>query len=244
GTERRYRVGGVVIFSDAEIEDQVEPLMLAGASGFTRVGGRLGFIPGTYRAPTQELSVLIGDGFEFTRLKTGRELPTQVRATYTSAARGYETAELAPWDIPGAQAEDGGIPAVTDMRFDMVTSPTQAMRLRKIGGWRARRQKALTGVAPPSAFRMVAGATVTVALPAPFTALGGVYEVQGLHPAASLVGDDEGVALRCPVQLLELGPEPYTWDAEAEEEEIVEEAFDATRTGIGLPGPLSATTGP
>uniref|UniRef100_UPI00130047AC hypothetical protein n=1 Tax=Oceanicella sp. SM1341 TaxID=1548889 RepID=UPI00130047AC len=26
--------------------------------------------------------------------------------------------------------------------------------------------------------------------------------------------------------------------------EIVEEAFDATRTGIGLPGPLSATTGP
>ena len=242
--EPRYRVAGVLIFEGAELEDQLGPLIAAGASAFTRVGGKLGLVPGAYVDPSQTLTDLIGDGFEYQRLKRGRDLPTQVRCTYISAARDYEAAELIPWDIPGAQAEDGGVPAILDLRLDMVTSPTQAMRIRKIEGLRARRQRSITGVAPAAAFDLVAGSGVTVAFPAPYAALNGTFEVQSIHPMASPVGDDGGVALRCPVTVLETSADIFAWDAETEEEEVVDPPeFDTAQSSAALPGEITAYTG-
>ncbi len=243
GSEARYRVSGVLIWSEAEIEDQVEPMMVAGASQFTRVGGRLGILPGAYRAPSYTLDDVLAPGIEFQSLKRGRDLPTRVTSSYTSQGRGYESAQLQPWDIPGAATADGGVPSTLDLRFDMVLSPTQAMRLRKILGLRARRQRSLSCIAPPAAFDLIGGNAVTVDLPAPRSALDGIYELASLHPGVSPVGDDGGVALRCPMTLIETSASIYDWDGATEEEDIVAEDFDATRAGIGLPGAISAQTG-
>ncbi len=243
GTEPRYRCDGVIIWSENELEDQVDPILRAGAARFTRASGRLGLIPGAYETPGYTMTDVLEPGIEYTALKRSRDLPTTVRASYVSADRDYESAALEPWDIPGALAADGGIQVTVEMPFEMVTSPTQAMRLRKILGHRARRQKRLKLVALPAAFDLIGGATVTVNLPSPRAALNGVYEVEETHPGLSPVGDADGVALRIPMVLGEESAAWYAWDETTEEEEIVEEAYSATRSGVADPGAITATTG-
>lgn len=242
GTEPRYRVSGVLAFSDAELEDQLIPLAQAGAGDLIRVGGKLGLAAGAWRPPVHTLTDLLRDGLEFADLKRGRELPTQIRTTYIAANRGYEDAELAPYDIPGALAADGGIDRVTDLALPYVTSPTQAMRIRKIMGRKLRRQKKLTAIAPPTAIDLVPGATATVALAAPFNRFDGVYEVETINPAADLVGAEGGVALRCPIVLVETAADIFDW-FEDEEEAIVGGEVDGSVAALAPPGAITVSTG-
>lgn len=80
GTIPRYEVDGVLVWSEgSEIEDQVTPLAAAGAAEFTRVGGRLGLVPGTYRAPVMTLSNVLDDApLQFRRYRPSTELVTAV----------------------------------------------------------------------------------------------------------------------------------------------------------------------
>ena len=235
GTEPRYRVGGLIRFDETEIEDQVEPLVAAGGGDLTRIAGRLGYVAGAYSTPVYTLTDFLDDEFEFTRLIRGRDLPTQIRTSYVSPARLYDEAELEPWDIPGAQAEDGGVPKVRDLRLPMVQSATQAMRLRKIFGMNARLQKHIIGVAPPDAFECIGGSGVTVALPSPYTAMNGDFKVQAINPAFDYLGES-GVAMRCLITLKQNSSAPYQWDGATEEEDVLEEPFDADRDTVQAPG--------
>jgi len=191
GAEPRYTTNGVLVFREAaEIEDQVLPLAIAGAGDLIRVGGQLAYAPGVYKPPSYTLTSMVKGGHEFTRYRRGRDLPTRIRTTYVAKDRGYESAELTPWDIPGALAEDGNVPNTQSLQLELVTSPTQAMRVRNITGRKARRQKLFRNVAPPTAFNVIAGATADVALAAPYSAFNGTFEVADIHPAFDLIGKD------------------------------------------------------
>ena len=244
GTEARYTCAGTVVWSDGEIEDQLNPMMISGAADFIRVGGKLGYAAGVYRAPTETLTYLLGDGFEFPDMLPGSELVNQLRVSYLSSARGYETAELTPWAIPGAVDADGGVPALKTMDLPFCPSPTQAMRVRKITGLRLRRQERIQGgTLPPEAFDLVGGATATIALPAPYDALDGVYEIEDIHPGLDPIGESGEVAMRLPASLVKHSAVIYDWTPATDEEEVFNVAYDDERSGTADPGAISVTTG-
>ena len=244
GTEKRYICAGTLVFNEGEIEDQLNPMMISGAADFIRVGGKLGYAAGVYREPTETLTYLLGEGFEFPDMLPGSELVNQLRVSYLSAARGYETADLTPWDIPGALAADGGVPAVKTVDLPFCPSPTQAIRVRKITGLRQRRQERIQGgTLPPEAFNLVGGATVTIALPSPYNALDGVYEIEGIHPGLDPIGESGEVAMRLPASLVKHDAAIYAWTPATDEEEVFDEEYDDERTGTANPGALSVTTG-
>jgi hypothetical protein len=244
GSEARYVVAGTVVWSDGEIEDQLNPMMISGAADFIRVGGKIGYAAGVYRAPAVTLTYMLGDGFQFPDMIPGSSLVNELRVTYLSPARGFETAELLPWPIPGALAEDGGLPAVKNLALPFCTSATQAMRVRKIAGERLRRQERIQGgTLPPEAFDLVGGATVTVTLPAPYDVLNGIYEIEGIHPGLDPIGESGEVAMRLPASLVKHSEAIYAWVPATDEEAVFTEPYSSDRAGTTEPGAISATTG-
>ena len=244
GSEKLYRAAGAVVWTDGEVEDQLNPMMISGAADFIRIGGKLGYAAGVYRTPTETMTYLLGDSFEFPDMIAGNELVNRLRVTYLSPARGYETAELTPWDIPGALAEDGGVPAIKTLDLPFCPSATQAMRVRKITGLRLRRQESIDGgTLPPEAFNLVGGATVNIALPAPYDALDGVYEVAGIHPGLDPIGESGEVAMRMPASLVKHSAAIYAWTPATDEEDVYDEVYVEARSGTVEPGAISITTG-
>lgn len=239
GSEPRYPCGGTLQFGDGELEDQLRPLLDAGARRFIRVGGRLGVAPGAYVGSSYTLNDLIEGSMRYSDMKPRADLPTEMRTSYTSAARGYEDAELAPWPIPGAS----GLPQPREQRLAFVQSATQAMRLRKIAGLRAVQQRKLSGVAPPSAADCIAGSVITAALPDPYSAWDATFEVQSTDAAIDPLGEN-AVAMRCPLELLSTGPEIFAWTPATDEEVVVDPPYIEADRGTPMPGTISATTGP
>ncbi|MGJ8561679.1 MAG: phage tail protein [Litorimonas sp.] len=244
GQEARYTCAGTILFSDGEIEDLLIPMMVSAAADFIRVGGKLGYASGVYRAPTVRLDYLLGDGFQFPDMVPGDQLVNQLRVSYLSSSRGYQTADLQPWDIPGALEADGGLAAVKTLDLPFCASATQAMRVRKIIGLRLRRQeKIIGGTLPPEAFDLIGGATAEIALPSPYDALDGVYEIGSIHPGLDPIGESGEVAMRLPASLTKHSADIYAWTPATDEEDIFDEFYDDTRTGILPPGEISITTG-
>lgn len=242
GSEPRYTATGALVFADGEIEDQVNPLFLSGAADPVRIGGQLAYAAGAWRAPAVTLDYLLGSGFEAPDMIPGDQLVNELRVSYLSPARGYETAELAPWPIPGALTADGGIPAPRTLDLPFCGSPTQAMRVRKITGLRLRRQDRLNGgELPPEALELVAASTATLSLPAPYDALDGIYEVEAIHPAFAPLGEDGGVAMRMPAQLVRHNAAIYGWVAADDEEPVIDEPWVGTRKGVPPPGAISVS---
>jgi hypothetical protein len=238
GTESRYPVGGILTFSRAELEDQLQPLADAGGSQLFREAGKLGIVPATWNASAYTLTDLIGDGYEFRALAPGRDLYTHVRTYYTAVDRDFETAEYGEWPIPGAT----GAARTFEQQLSFVTSATQAQRLRKIQGLRLQSQKSLVGVAPPEMVDILPGATVTVAISGR-SRLDGTYQLINAHPAAAPVGDDGGVALRVPFEMVETSAATFAWDETTEEEAVENGDFDEDFASVADPGTVSTTTG-
>lgn len=241
GNEKRYTIGGTVVWSDAELEDQLGPLFLAGAAQPIRVGGKLGIAPGAWEEPSYTLTDIMEGGFEYVGTTDGDSMKTQLRVSYTSAERLYEDAELEPWNIPGALAADGGLPSVGELDLGFAGSATQAMRVRKIEGLRMRRQRTFSLVAPPTALKLIGGSTLTVELPAPWDRFDGTYEVLSTNPSLDLVGES-GVAMRVGLTVLRTYADIYAWDA-SEEEDIEAVEFDADRPALTPPTNLIAFNG-
>lgn len=240
GTIPRYEVNGVVVFSPGvELEDQVQPIAMAGASRFVRVGGKLGLVPGIYSPPVMTLTEYLADApLAFTRYRPGDDLVTSVSATYVSPDREYEDAETPNFNLPGALIEDGG--QGRHGRFDLrlVTDYRQAERVAKILGLRTRMQKAVNGAFPPKAFDLVGGSTVELDLPAPYLARNGVYEVEEANPSLDLLGTDGGVAMRVGLKLRETTPEVYAWNPSTDEMDVATEGFDPTIPVVMPPGEI------
>lgn len=243
GTEKRYTTNGVIIWNgEREIEDQVSPLVAAGGGNLISAGGSLGYASGEYRAPIYTVSdVLSGQPFRFERLKPGRDLPRAIRAEYISPARDWQSAELQPYAVPGGEAPDGSDEGVERLPLETVTSATQAMRLQKMRAMKAGAQRRLTCELPPSAFDLLAGATVHVYLPNGSDPRNGEYEITTLHPASWLESED-GVAMRIPVEMRENSEAIYAWES-SEEQEIITPGFTPIDLQLQPPQSPVATTG-
>lgn len=243
GTEPRYCCDGLLTWNDSEIEDQIGPLLEAGAGGITRIGGQIGMIPGAWQEPEITITdVLDDDGLTFDVLVPGEDLATAVRGKYMSADD-WEMADAGVYIVPGAQAADGGLEVIQDIELGMVTSATQAQRLLKIRAWLQRMQKKIACVLPPDAFQAVGGTNIRVNWPAPYSAMNGAYAIQSIHPALDLVGDD-GVAMRCPVEMTETTAAIWAWDPATEERDVQKaDVTIVSRKSLPPPGAVYTDTG-
>jgi hypothetical protein len=242
GTEPRYPLSGVVVFDGSELYTLVQPMLACGGARLTKSGGQLGVVPAAPRTTAVTISDSL-EGFSFSSLLEDASLVTELRVNYSPFARGGESAELTPWEIPGALAADGGQPSVKTLDLSMVSSATQAQRLRNIFGKTARLQRVVSLVAPPSALKAVSGSVIDLDLIAPYgTYANGLYEVQSIGAAVHIVSED-GVAMRCPVSLQEYSDSVYDWNPATDEEAVVHVAYDSQRDGVAEPGALSVTSG-
>lgn len=239
GTEPRYRAAGTIVFSEGvELEDMLEPILMAGASKLTRIGGKLAVIPATLKTPADTVTSVI-DSLKVDWLKPSKELPTRILGSYISPARGYEDADLPPYEIPGAQAADGGVVKTRSLKLSMVESPTQAQRLIKITAYDARRQKMISTTLPPSNINLISGSEATVDFPTEYAAINADYEIISITPQIDV--SSEGVTLRSTVEMLIVDDLGLSWVPATDEVDIYDEFFDLSDDDIAPPGLISTT---
>jgi hypothetical protein len=240
GTEKRYTTGGILAFSTQELHAAIAPLYQAGASYRIRNGGRRSIAPGRYEAPTLTISDFVAPEISIETLRPSRRLATYVRTSFVNKDVGYEDAELEQYEVPGAAAEDGGQPIITNLALDFVVSATQAMRITKIEAHNLRRQLSVKFTAWPETVQLVNGSPVTLDLPG-YEMADGVYRTESIRPLGIAVG--EGVALQCQLSLLEWSDVPYQWTTAEEFEVTTGAQIDVVRSGIVAPASLSFTSG-
>lgn len=239
--EPRYRVAGVIDWSKGELLDLIQPLANAGAGRLAVVGGRLSYVPGAYQAPVYEMTdILEEDGIEFQRLGSRRDVPHALKGTWTSEEQEYETAELAPWLVPGGSAR---IDDVEDLPLPMIPSGTQCQRVTSIEAQRRAAQKELKCTLPPSAAKLIPGSTLVGNLPAPFTRLNGGWQVQEANPGVWLAdGEDGQLAFRVPVSLRQESASIYAWTPSTDERQLITEDLTEETVFTGTVSGLVAQT--
>lgn len=240
GTEKRYRVAGIVVFTTQELHSILSPLYQAGASYRIRLGGKRGVAPGRYEEPVLTLDDYIAPELEFENMRQSRRLTTYMRTTFVNENVGYEDGELEQYTVPGAAAEDGGKPVVTSLPLDFVPSATQAMRITKIEAYNSRRQRSVKFTAFPEAMQLVNGSSVKLDIDG-LELLDGVYRVEGLRPVG--LASDNGMTLRVELNLLEWFEEAYNWTTAEEFEVTTGDSIDVVRSGIIAPTALTFTSG-
>jgi hypothetical protein len=240
----RYEAHGTVAFSDgAELEDQLVPLMDAGAARFVRAGGQLGIVPGCPQDAAVVLTDMLDDQPpQLVRYADRDSLASMAVAKYPARDRAFEMTEAPAFVLSGAAAEDGGLESVIQPEYALVPDHRQVQRLQKIAVMRTRMQRQVAAVFPPVAFEAVAGSWVDLDLPAPYARWSRLYEVESTEPATKIDADD-GVSLRCQMVLREASPDIYAWDAATEEQDVEPFSFNPVVAIPAPPGIVTLTTG-
>ncbi|WP_312530202.1 phage tail protein, partial [Paracoccus sp. (in: a-proteobacteria)] len=244
GYQPRYRCDGILVFGDgAELEDQIQPLLDAGASRLTRIGGKLAMVPCATRLSVKTITDFTdGQPLDLVRWRSSDDLYTEAVARFPAPDRAYESAETPAYVVGGAQAEDGGAAKRLMLDLDFVTDHRQAQRLAKIAVLRSRMQRQVSGEIFPDGFDLVAGSICRLNLPAPYEAWNQKYEVQSIAPAAGM-NDDESITLRLPIVLSETSDAITAWDAAAEEQDVTPGNFDGGAQKVLPPPSVSIVTG-
>lgn len=238
GTEARYRVGGIIVFSRAsELQDQLAPLTSAGAGSLLRVGGNLGYLPGSHSAPDITITDYLRDRpLTFRATQRTRDHPSAIQAKFPDKAAQWESSDLVPIGV--ADDWDGSADGVKSVPLGMVFSATQAMRIQQIMAREYGFQKTLDGVFPPSAILAIAGSVATVALPRLGDARNATYRVTGTDPTAWLDGGG-GVAFAVPMTMTQTDASIYAWDPETDEQDRFVQVF--VPIDLSMPAPVSFT---
>lgn len=241
----RFCVDGVLTWSEgAEIEDQVAPLLAAGASRWMRAFGQLGMLPAVYSDPVGTISeVLSEQEFVFESLRPADELYTQGYANFTFPSRTYESATTPVYKSPGAEVADQTGPNPLKLDLPFVHDYRQAQYVVKIEVQRSRMQKSMSFVAPPECADYLSGANITAAFSAPFSTRNGVYKIEEASPSEDPLGLSGSVALRVPMRVRQEVPGIYAWIPAEEEKDMPEEEFDPTSDELPAPSFLVATSG-
>lgn len=234
--------GTLAFVAGSELEDQVQPLLDAGAARWVRARGQLGVIP----AVAQDISLTITDLLggapaRFTAHASRDSLATHAGGKFIAPDRAYELTDLPVYEVPGALAADGGLAQTIQPQFDMVTDHRQGQWLQAVAARQARRQRTLTAMVPPTAFDVVAGSWVTLSLPSPWTRRSGTYEVESLRPV--FADDEAGVTCQIEVTLREISAGLFAWTPLADEQDVVAYDFDGGLQPIDPPGSIIATSG-
>jgi hypothetical protein len=248
GTQPRYRANGLVIWQDGvEIAQQIAPLLAAGAMGAVAAGGRIHAVPGKYYAPEVTISDrLLDTPLRFSRWAEPDDLVAEMRARYVAPDRDWQLAELPPYVVPGAAAEDGGYSRPGEIDLTFVTDPVQAQRLQKIAALRGRMQRRVELTLHPRNLDLVPGVPVTLALPSPRGAANGTYVVASIDPLAVPLGESGALALQLPTVLVETSAAIFAWTPATDERDVYvpPAPFDGTRAPLDPPGGIVLVTGP
>lgn len=244
GSIPRYCCDGVLVWGDgAEIEDQLEPLLAAGASRLTRIGGKLGIVPGVARESVKTISDFTdGQPVDLVRWRSSDDLYTEAVARFLAPDRAFESADTPAFIVPGAQAEDGGVPKRLTLDLDFVIDYRQAERLAKIAVMRSRMQRQVSAELFPDCFDLVSGSVCDLDLPPPYSGWNRKYEVQNISPAAGL-NDDASVTVRLPAVLVEESDGIWDWNPEAEEQDMRPGNFTGARGRVQPPPAPVLVTG-
>lgn len=244
GTQARYPIGCIVDWSAGEVEQLIEPMVLASLGGLTRVGGRLAAIPGAWQAPEVTLSrALKGQDLVIDGHQPGNEMYSAVRATYVEPAQDWQEADAGAHVIPGAAAEDGGLAREKKVHLECCMDGVQAQRIGQALARIGRRQRRISGLFAPEAIQAVPGANVTLAWPEPYAALNRAYAVETMHPGLDVRGE-QGVALRCPMVIRATGPEDYAWSPATDQRDLAEgKDVPGFVPDLPMPGAITAVSG-
>jgi hypothetical protein len=245
----RYEANGVIVWTGAELVDQVRPIADAGGGDIVRIGGRIGYAAGEHRDALFTVTDIVeSGGIQHAWLRPGRELPVAVKGVFISPERDWQEADLTPVAVAGAEDLNAGDDATLELRLPFVTSATQAMRLQQIMARRLERQRSLSITLWPEAMNAVAGANITLDLTAGFERLNGLWRVVSANPTlwVSEMQEDEDsqeIALRIPVTLEAMSAEVYAWVPETDEQELLNVAFTPVRPVLAAPQNLSVASG-
>jgi hypothetical protein len=244
GTQQRYPIGGVIDWSAGEVERLIEPMVLASLGGLTRVGGRLAAIPGAWQEPEVTLSrALKGQDLVIDGHQPGDQMYSAVRTTYIEPAQDWQEADAGVCEIPGAAAEDGGLPREKKVHLEFCNDGVQGQRIGQALARIGRRQRRISGLFPPEAIQAVPGANVTLAWPEPYAPLNRAYAVESMHPGLDVLGE-QGLALRCPMVLRAAGPEDYDWNPATDQRDLAEgEDVPGFVPDLAMPGVITAVSG-
>ena len=245
--ESRYTANGLIVWNTNELVEQIEPIVSAGAGDLVRIGGKLGYAAGEYRAPLLTITDIVEDGgIDYQVLRPGREVPAAVLCAYIAPERDWQEAELKQLAVTGASTASGES-GVYEMTLSFVTSATQAMRIQQIMARKLAAQRTLGVTLWPEALDVVGGATLDFDLPAGFERLNGEWMVTSANPAVWLseITDDgeQNLALRVPVTLRQTSESIYQWVPATDEQEILDVAFSPVRQAPGAPQNMTATSG-
>lgn len=245
GTIPRFRADGVLAFDEgSELEDQVGPLLAAGAGRWLRAYGQLGVMPAVYTDPVGTITeVLSEQDMVFETWRPGDQLYTEAYATITSPDRAYESATTPTYKVAGAEAADGTGPRPLKLELPFVHDHRQGQYICKIEVMRTRMQKSMSFLAPPETINFLSGANVTLNLPAPYTSRNGVYKIEESSPNEDPMGLSGEVALRNPMSIREESPAIYSWNPATEEQDMEEEVFDFDLSKPAQPSSVSVSTG-
>lgn len=234
--------GTLAFATGSELEDQVQPLLDAGAARWVRARGQLGVIPAVAQDIAMTITDLLGGApVRFTAHASRDSLATHAGGKFVAPDRAYELTDLPVYEVPGALAADGGLAQTIQPQFDMVTDHRQGQWLQAVAARQARRQRTLTAMVPPTAFDVVAGSWVTLSLPSPWTRRSGTYEVESLRPV--FTDDEVGVTCQIEVTLREISAGLFAWTPLTDEQDVVAYDFDGGLQPIDPPGGIIATSG-
>lgn len=242
---KKFSVDGVLTWAEGtEIEDQVGPLLAAGASRWIRAFGQLGIMPATYSEPVGTISeVLREQDMVFESLRPEDELFTEAYAEFTSPGRAYESATTPAYKVAGAQLADNSGPKPLKLSLPFVHDHRQGQYVCKIEVMRTRMQKSISFVAPPESVDYLSGANVNIDLPVPYTSRNGVYKIEEAAPAEDPMGLSGGVAFRVPMKVRQDAASIYAWVPSSEEKDMEEVEFDPGSTSLDQPDFVLATSG-
>jgi len=239
----KFRADGVLSFSQgAEVEDQVTPLLSAGAARWIRARGQLGIMPAVWPGVTGTINDFLDEQeVIYERWRPEEELYTECFIRYTAPERSYESATSPTYVVPGAEEEDQTGPRPLEIDAQFITDYRQAQYVSKIQVMRTRMQRSTSFMGFPKEVDYLAGAVVDLDFPDPYGSRNGTYEITEINPGFDPMGagdgdeDDAGpVALRVPMSMRELVPEIFDWDAETEEKDVAFEDFNPN-VGVLLP---------
>ena len=241
----RFSVDGVLVWSEgSEIEDQVNPLLAAGAGRWLRAYGQLGILPATYSAPVGEIVEVMSEAeMVFERWRPGDELYTEAYVNFTSPLRAYESATTPTYKVVGAEALDSTGPRPLKLDLSFIHDYRQGQYVSKIEVMRTRMQKSISFTGAPDTVNLLAGANLTMNLPAPYTSRNGVYKVEQTSPADDAMGSSGQVALSNPMIVRQESPSIYSWNPAVDEQDMVEEFFDGVLDGLSPPTSLIVSSG-
>ena len=237
GTQARYRVGGFIVYSSGyELFQQLAPLEQAGAGKLVRIGGKIGYKPGTWQAPEITLTDTMQEApIFYSSTANMRDFPGALKCVFPDPASDWEMTELTPYEVD--EDWDGSDDRVRRIDLSLVPYAQQAMRIQQIMARSLQQERTLGATFWPEAIEAVAGSNVTISFPDGSDHRNGIYEVLSADPAKWADKENGLVTFTMPMTLKSTVSTIFDWTPSTDEQNLY--VFSEAPPDPSVPAPLS-----